>query len=138
MNEFKLGCDYDSKGVQGVGKENATKFLNEVVEWNKTGSSRLNILELLRSWSRRDYVSNGLKYEDRIRKAVMSNETTFPNEEIIAEYMTFSRLSQILLSQEKYLTIKWIRPNLRECQVGVLSFLKYDINNQSWKEQHNF
>jgi 5'-3' exonuclease len=112
-----LGCDYDARGVPGVGKENATKFLSELAELNKTRS--VNALELVRNWRKPDYKTNGLKYEDRIRKAVLTNgDIIFPNEKIIQEYMSMPKLAQILLSQEKYLTIYWKRPNLKDCQVN--------------------
>ena len=109
-----LGCDYDPKGIPGVGRENATKFLNELV--NLSSPSPVDILARVRSWSSHDFYSQGLKYEDRIRKLVQV-APTFPNEEIIDEYKTVSKLAQTLMSQEKYLTIKWSRPNLKACQV---------------------
>jgi len=112
-----LGCDYDSNGVPGVGVANATKFLSELAELNKTRP--LDVLEIIRSWRKPDYKTNGLKYEDRIRKIIVSNnQIVFPNEKIIEEFMTMSKQSQILLSQEKYLKIIWKRPNLKDCQVS--------------------
>ena len=114
-----LGCDYDAKGIPGVGKECACKFLNELVELRKQDVN-FDIFDVIKAWPKKDYQSNGLKYEDRIRKLVVSNSDgpKFPNESIIREYMHFDKMTQLLLTQEKYLIISWNRPNLRSCQVS--------------------
>lgn len=116
-----LGCDYDSKGIAGIGKENACKFLNEIVEYNEASGEeeKINPLDLIRKWSKNDYI--GLKYEDRIRKVVFANkgDAPFPNEKIIQEYMTFDKVTQVILSDPKYLTIDWKRPNLQSLQVTI-------------------
>jgi 5'-3' exonuclease len=109
-----LGCDYDQRGIPGVGQTNATKFLSEILSSN---DKIVNILDFCRNWTKSGYKSSGLKYEDRIRKIILSEQLTFPNEEIVSEYMNISKLAQILLSNEKYLTIKWSRPNLKDCQL---------------------
>ena len=117
-----LGSDYDPKGIPGVGKEMACKFLDELVLFNKsaekTKQKEFDILNLIRSWpSDDDYMNNNLKYENRIRKAVLQNcASSFPNEEIIQEYLNFSKLAQVLMSDSKYLTIKWQRPIICELQ----------------------
>jgi 5'-3' exonuclease len=122
-----LGCDYDPKGVSGVGKENACKFLDEIVGLNKesetNGTDVINILDRIRSWSTSTSTSTTsqtkmLKYEERIKKHVLEQYgNKFPNEAIIKEYTHFSRLARTLLSEQKYLKIKWSRPNLNKLQV---------------------
>lgn len=112
-----LGCDYDMKGIPGVGKELACKFLNEIIELNQSGdATQIDIFNLVRNWSRKDS-SLGLKYEERVKKLVLASGNQFPNEEIIQEYVTYSKMCQILLREEKYLTIKWNRPNLMSLQL---------------------
>lgn len=121
-----LGCDYDPKGIPGVGKENATKFLAELAELNKTRS--LDALELVRSWRMSDYRTNGLKYEDRIRKIILANkDIIFPNEKIIQEYMSMPKIPGTILSQERYLTIVWKRPNLKDCQVNKTKYIVINL-----------
>jgi 5'-3' exonuclease len=120
-----LGCDYDSKGIAGIGKENACKFLNEIVEYNEASGEeeKINPLDLIRKWSKNDYI--GLKYEDRIRKLVFANkgDAPFPNEKIIQEYLTFDKVTQVILSDPKYLIIDWKRPNLQSLQVFIRQFI---------------
>ncbi|CAF0752125.1 unnamed protein product [Brachionus calyciflorus] len=109
-----LGCDYDPKGIPGVGKEMACKFLNELKEQNET-----RVLDRLRNWSRNDLVSSSqaTKYEDKIKKLIFNNGSNFPNEKIIQEFLEFSKMSEILLSKDKYLSIKWMRPCLMEIEI---------------------
>jgi flap endonuclease GEN len=111
-----LGCDYEPKGIPGVGKEMACKFLDE---YSKSASrdKSISIFDRIRTWpSDEDYVDHNLKFENRIRKAVLQNDCSFPNEGIINEYMTYSKLAQALMSNEKYLVIQWNRPLLCELQ----------------------
>ena len=109
-----LGCDYDSRGIPGVGKELACKFVEEISVKSK------DLLVHLRSFVN-DQSSNVGKYEARIRKLVSSftvaERQCFPNEEIIEEFLKFSQTEQLLLSEEKYLQIHWSRPSLRDSQV---------------------
>jgi flap endonuclease GEN len=113
-----LGCDYDPKGIPGVGKELACKFLEEFSKSVENNEPTSRILDYARAWSAEDFsVDASLKYENRIRKAVLQNNCDgFPNEDIINEYMTISKLAQALMSNEKYLTIQWSRPLLCELQ----------------------
>ena len=123
-----LGCDYDSKGVPGCGKEMACKFLNEISELKQSSSKPIEIFELLRRWSS-SQTKTFSKFEDKIRKLALSHAENerkqFPNEEIITEYMSFSKVTQVILSEEKYLSIKWIKPNLSQFQV-------FNQNEQNW------
>lgn len=114
-----LGCDYDQKGIPGVGKELACKFLNELIEMRES-----NVLDLIRNWCKTNSREIG-KYEEKVRRLILANGTRFPNEEIIKEFMEFSKMSQILLSEEKYLKIKWNRPNLMNLQI-------FNENKQTW------
>lgn len=108
-----LGCDYDQKGIPGVGKEMACKFLHEMNEQNEK-----KVLERLRSWSNyRFKPSQSGKYEEKIKKLVLLNRSKFPNENIIKEFLEISKMSEILLSEEKYLKIEWKRPNLMSIQL---------------------
>jgi flap endonuclease GEN len=125
-----LGCDYEPKGVPGVGKELACKFLEELAEFNKSNEKqKFSILDLVRTWSstERPYVDNKLKYENRIRKAVLQNCATdsFPNEQIISEYLSYSKLARALMSDERYLKIRWERPLMSELQL-------FNETKQAW------
>jgi len=117
-----LGCDYDPKGVPGCGKEMACKFLNEIIESNEP----INIFDKIRKWST-DKNKKYSKYEEKVRRLALENAQAenkkFPNENIINEYMTFSKVTQIIMSEEKYLTIKWNRPNLNLFQVFTIKNL---------------
>jgi hypothetical protein len=111
-----LGCDYDSKGVPGCGKEMARNFLNEINEANES----IDIFDVIRKWST-DKNKKYSKYEEKVRKLALEHAKTekksFPDENIINEYMSYSKITQIILSEDKYLTIKWNRPNLNLFQV---------------------
>lgn len=108
-----LGCDYDQKGIPGVGKEMACKFLHEMNEQNEKKT-----LDRLRSWSNDPCKpSQSGKYEEKIKKLVILNRSKFPNENIIKEFLEFSKMSEILLSEKKYLKIEWNRPSLKCIQL---------------------
>lgn len=120
-----LGCDYDQKGISGVGKEMACKFLAEMKEKNVK-----NILDRLRSWSSDKFKTTGAsKYEEKIKKLVFTNGSKFPNEKIIKEFLVFSKMSEVLLTEEKYLTIEWKRPNLMAIQI-------FNDLKQSWPYEY--
>lgn len=116
-----LGCDYDPKGVPGVGKEVACKFLNEIVASDDT-----NVLNVIRNW--KHDIDEQPKYTRKVFKQISlspEHSATFPNEEIIKEYLTYSKLAQVLMSDDKYLKIRWERPILAEMQ-------SFNQNRQSW------
>ena len=113
-----LGCDYDPRGVPGVGKELACNFVHEAL------NSSADFLSKLRNLTRNEI--GGGKYEARVRKLVLADGQNFPNEEIISEFLNFTRTEQTLLSNEKYLKIEWSRPNLQDAQV-IASFEFHEI-----------
>nr|QNH68101.1 Flap endonuclease GEN1 [Brachionus koreanus] len=120
-----LGCDYDQKGISGVGKEMACKFLSEMREKKIN-----NVLDRLRSWSHDKFKSiEASKYEEKIRKLILSNGLKFPNEKIIKEFLEFSKMSKILLSEQKYLSIEWKRPSLMAIQI-------FNDIKQSWPYEY--
>ncbi|RNA04473.1 flap endonuclease -like protein [Brachionus plicatilis] len=91
----------------------ACKFLSEMKEQNEN-----RLLDRLRSWSASQHMSSqSTKYEEKIKKLVLSNGTKFPNEKIIQEFLEFSKMSEILLSKDKYLRIEWNRPSLMAIQL---------------------
>lgn len=116
-----LGCDYDQKGINGVGKENACKFLDEFIHRQST----MSIFDLLRSWTRSDYKEDPKnKFENRLRRLVLESGVEFPNETIINEYLDFPKTTRVLLSSSRYLSINKTRPNLQSMQVSVRLFKK--------------
>ena len=120
-----LGCDYDTKGVPGCGKEMACKFLNEIKP--RSTQQPLSVLDLLRNWSNSKNNRKYSKHEEKVRKLAIAHaectKQVFPNEEIIKEYMTFPKVAQIIMSEDKYLKIQWTRPNLSLFQVTLVLVL---------------
>jgi len=108
-----IGCDYDSKGVNGCGKNTACKFLNEIIELNEKTIEPINLIQRLRNWSiNKDKL--GFKYESKV-KTLALKKLNFPNENIIDEFMIYSNITENSLG--KNLKIKWNRPKLNSFQV---------------------
>jgi 5'-3' exonuclease len=113
-----LGCDYDSKGIPGVGKETICKFINELVEIDKKTNKKTNILEIMRKWKQSSYEGIGIKIEDKIRKNVLLNcPMDFPNEQIIQEYLFIDENAKRFLQSEFKANDRWLRPKLNYIQV---------------------
>ncbi len=111
--------DYDTKGIPGIGKETACKFLKEVTDYEKEKCTRVDILDLLRKWNDASYKGIGLSIEDRLRRIVLKTTVTFPNEDIIKEYMTVSQQAKDVLNLDFFHDDrKWSRPHLMKLQVS--------------------
>lgn len=128
-----LGCDYDAKGVPGCGKEMACKLLNEL---NGLRSSKtcFSVFDILRKWSCVSADRTYSKTEDKVRRLALAHARAegvrFPNEDILKEYMSYSKMAQILLAEEKYLQIKWLRPNLEQFQL-------FNEKEQNWTLEYS-
>lgn len=129
-----LGCDYDAKGVPGCGKEMACKFLNELNELKQSYRKSFDVFDILRQWSSSTSSRAYSKIEDKVRKLALAHAQNegvkFPNEEIINEYMSFSKVSQIILAEEKYLQIEWLRPCLEQ-------FQQFNEKEQGWTLEYS-
>jgi hypothetical protein len=99
----------------------ACKFLSEIREIKQRSARPTCVLDLLRNWSNNKNNRKYSKYEEKVRKLALAHaeciKQVFPNEEIIKEYMTFPKVAQIIMSEDKYLKIEWKRPNLGLFQV---------------------
>uniref|UniRef100_A0A915L2C5 Chromo domain-containing protein n=1 Tax=Romanomermis culicivorax TaxID=13658 RepID=A0A915L2C5_ROMCU len=73
-----LGCDYCPKGVPGVGKERALKFVQSI-------PFERNVLNLLDQWKNSMYEETTYDHEPFIRKRALTLEE-FPQRRIIEEY----------------------------------------------------
>ena len=115
-----LGCDYDEKGIAGVGKELACKFLHEFRESQHDSDEKMSVLDLFRKWSNESYYTSELKYEEKVRRLVNMTQSveSFPNEEIIKEFLEFREPVKLLLSKERFLKITKNRPILNSLQVS--------------------
>ncbi|CAH0391924.1 unnamed protein product [Bemisia tabaci] len=103
-----LGCDYQGKGVQGIGKESALKFLENLTEEE--------ILPRLKKWRTNKYLDAVekdkkllssdplLKLEVKIRQKALE-DPSFPSADIIAEFL---KENENLKSQK----FSWERPSL--------------------------
>ena len=105
------GCDYDSKGVPGIGQLHAEKFLNDFYKYQQTYRARFCILSMMRDWPFVDTHFNYFDSETSIREMIQKKniKNVFPNENIINEYFIHSQESKEFL--ENTLIIQKIKIN---------------------------
>ncbi len=123
MDNFYCCCrrkgDYDTKGIPGIGKETACKFLNELVEYEKEKSVKVDVLKVIRQWSDVNYKGLGLSIEDKLRRVIMNNAVPFPNEDIIREYLNVSQQAKDVMNMAFFNNNeKWRRPHMMNFQVS--------------------
>lgn len=116
-----LGCDYDPKGIPGVGKESICKYINELAAMDKQLNKKTNILEIMRKWKQSSYEGIGIKIEHKIRKNCPND---FPNEQIIQEFLIINENAKQYLQNEFRANDRWVRPKLNYLQVSLLNKLK--------------
>ncbi|XP_050525670.1 flap endonuclease GEN-like isoform X1 [Daktulosphaira vitifoliae] len=116
------GCDYDDKGVNGVGKETAFKFLQPLED--------SLVLDRLRYW-RNDIVLNAverdiksqsddIKLEIKIRSKALKNEN-FPSEDVIEEFLNTPRCPDV--------DPKWVLPDIN-------TFITFAATKLCWDEDY--
>lgn len=111
-----VGCDYDTKGLQGIGKESVCKFFNELHEYEQKTETKVDVIDMVRNWSSRDYEGFGSAMEDKFRRIALQNES-FPNEKIIDEFLSMSKKDKEYLASKVDLNRPWKRPMLYYLQV---------------------
>ena len=111
-----VGCDYDTKGLQGIGKESVCKFFNELHEYEERTNTKVAVFDMVRKWRSKDYVGLGLIMEDKFRRIAFQNES-FPNEKIIDEFLRCDKKDKEYLASKVDLKIPWRSPMLYYLQV---------------------
>ncbi|XP_060835112.1 flap endonuclease GEN [Rhopalosiphum padi] len=116
------GCDYDEKGVTGIGKDTAIKFLQSLDDDS--------VLDRLRHW-RSDTVlnsatmdiklqTNETKLELKIRNKAIENKS-FPSEEIIEEFLKVPNYPKV--------SAKWILPDIN-------AFINFASTKLCWEKEY--
>lgn len=116
------GCDYDEKGVKGIGKDTAIKFLQALDDDV--------VLDRLRHW-RSDTVlnsanmdiksqTNEIKLELKIRNKAIENES-FPSEDIIEEFLKVPNYPKV--------SAKWILPDIN-------AFINFASTKLCWEREY--
>ncbi|XP_026806893.1 flap endonuclease GEN [Rhopalosiphum maidis] len=116
------GCDYDEKGVTGIGKDTAIKFLQSLDDDS--------VLDRLRHW-RSDTVlnsatmdiksqTNEIKLELKIRNKAIENKS-FPSEEIIEEFLKVPNYPKV--------SAKWILPDIN-------AFINFASAKLCWEKEY--
>ncbi|XP_025200193.1 flap endonuclease GEN isoform X2 [Melanaphis sacchari] len=116
------GCDYDEKGVKGIGKEIAIKFLQSLDDDV--------VLDRLRQWKNDTVLNsvvmdiksqtNEIKLELKIRNKAMENKN-FPSEEIIEEFLKEPNYPKV--------SAKWILPDIN-------AFINFALTKLCWEREY--
>ncbi len=114
-----LGSDYDSQGVQGIGREYALKFLQLIPSNNDP-------IDYLRTILLRNNPQN--KYEQKILKENNKNLKNF--DKIINEYSSLEFNNLPLIAS--IASIKWLKP------VQVKQLQLYMKKKLGWIESYTF
>ncbi|XP_060873561.1 flap endonuclease GEN [Metopolophium dirhodum] len=116
------GCDYDEKGVLGIGKDTAIKFLQSLDDDA--------VLDRLRHW-RNDPVlnsaamdiksqTNEIKLELKIRNKAIENKS-FPSEAVIEEFLKVPNYPEV--------SAKWNLPDIN-------SFIEFALTKLCWEREY--
>ncbi|VVC30028.1 Hypothetical protein CINCED_3A001523 [Cinara cedri] len=116
------GCDYDEKGVIGIGKETAIKFLQSLDDDIVLDRMRHWRNNLVLNAAEKDIKSqtNFLKLELKIRKKAIENQS-FPSEAVIDEFLIVPPYPEV--------TAKWVLPDIN-------SFVEFALSKLCWEKQY--
>ncbi|CAF4840753.1 unnamed protein product [Rotaria sp. Silwood1] len=117
-----LGSDYDSQGIQGIGRENALKFLQLI-------PSNIDPVDYIRTILLRNNPQN--KYEQKILNILKDNNKNFKYfDKIIKEYSSLELDNLPLIAS--IASIKWLKPvRLKQLQI----YMKKKLD---WIESYTF
>jgi hypothetical protein len=117
-----LGSDYDSQGIQGIGREYALKFLQSIPGDNDP-------IDYLRTVLLRDNPQN--KYEQKIVNILKDQNKNLQDfEKIIKEYSSLDLNNLTLIAS--IASIKWLKP------VQVKQLELYMKKKLGWIESYTF
>ncbi|CAF1008199.1 unnamed protein product [Rotaria sordida] len=117
-----LGSDYDSQGIQGIGRENALKFLQSI-------PSHIDPVDYIRTILLRNNPQN--KYEQKILNILKDNNKNIKHfDKIIKEYSSLELDNLPLITS--IASIKWLKPvRLKQLQL----YMKKKLD---WIESYTF
>ncbi|CAF4027992.1 unnamed protein product [Rotaria magnacalcarata] len=117
-----LGSDYDSQGIQGIGRGNALKFLQSI-------PANMDPVDYIRTVLLRNNPQN--KYEQKILNVLKDNKKSLKHfDKIINEYSSLELDNLPLVAS--IASIKWLKPvKLEELQ----SYMKKKLD---WIESYTF